>query len=82
MRKRYSSGEAHISNPTPAEIAEQYVRDVADIYGIQQEETNTLRAAMPSGPVSEAPKLRQMEERNVIDTTTVVTYQQTAVLAS
>jgi hypothetical protein len=35
MRQRYSSREAHITNPTPAEIAEQYVRDVAGLYGIE-----------------------------------------------
>ena len=78
MRRRYSSREARIANPTPAEIAEQYVRDVAGIYGIEADETTSLREAMPSGPVSETAKLRQVEEKNIIDTTTVVTFQQTA----
>ena len=78
MRRRYSSEEAHVSNPTPAEVAEQYVRDVAPIYGIDVEETTALREAMPTGPVSESVKLRRVEEKNIIDTTTVVTFQQTA----
>ena len=77
-RRRYSSREAGITNATAAEIAEQYVREVAPIYGIQTDETTSLREAMPSGPVSEGPKLRQTEEKNIIDTTTVVTFQQTA----
>ena len=78
MRRRYSSREARMTNPTPAEIAEQYVRDVAGIYGIEADETTSLREAMPSGPVSETAKLRRVEEKNIIDTTTVVTFQQTA----
>jgi hypothetical protein len=78
MRRRYSSREASITDPTPAEIAEQYVRDVAGIYGIGADETTSLREAMPSGPVSETPKLRRVEEKNIVDTTTVVTFQQTA----
>ena len=78
MRRRYSSREARLTNPTPVEIAEQYVRDVASIYGIETDETTSLREAMPSGPVSETAKLRQVEEKNIIDTTTVVTFQQTA----
>src|SRR5687768_1535963 len=77
-RRRYSSQEPHITKPTPAEIAAQYVREVAGIYGIETDETTSLREAMPSGPVSEGPKLRQAEEKPVIDTTTVVTFQQTA----
>ena len=78
MRQRYSSNQAQIANPSPAEIAEQYVRDVAGIYGIEADETTSLHEAMPSGPVAETPKLRQVEEKNIIDTTTVVTFQQTA----
>jgi hypothetical protein len=78
MRRRYSSREASITNPTPAAIAEQYVRDVAGVYGIEADETTSLREAMPPGPVSETVKLRRVEEKNIIDTTTVVTFQQTA----
>ena len=78
MRQRYSSAEARMTNPTPTDIAEQYVRDVAGIYGIEADETTSLGEAMPSGPVSEAVKLRTLEAKNVIDTTTVVTFQQTA----
>jgi zinc metalloprotease ZmpB len=77
-RRRYSSGEARMANAAPADIAEQYVRDVAGIYGIEADETSALRAAMPPGPVSETAKLRRVEEKNIIDTTTVVTFQQTA----
>ena len=51
---------------------------MASIYGIEADETTSLREAMPSGPVSETVKLRQVEEKNIIDTTTVVTFQQTA----
>ena len=78
MRRGYSSQEAGITNPTPADIAEQYVRDVAGIYGIGTDETTSLRPAMPSGPVSETVKLRRSDEKNFIDTTTVVTFQQTS----
>jgi zinc metalloprotease ZmpB len=77
-RRRYSNQEARSANPTPAEIAEQYVRDVAGIYGIKADETTSLREAMPSDPVAETVKLRLLEEKNIIDTTTVVTFQQTA----
>jgi hypothetical protein len=64
MRQRYSNQEARLTNPTPAEIAAQYVRDVAGIYGLEADETTSLREAMPSGPVSETAKLRQVEEKN------------------
>ena len=77
-RRRYSSQEAGITNATPAQVAEQYVREVAGIYGIEADETTSLREAMPVGPVPEGPKLRQAEEKNIIDTTTVVMFQQTA----
>ena len=78
-RQRYSSQQARMvsSSPTPAEIAAQYVRDVAGIYGLEADQTASLQEAMPAGPVPETAKLRQVDEKNIIDTTTVVTFQQT-----
>ena len=78
VERPYSSQEAGISNPTRAEVAEQYVRDVTAIYGIDEEETTSLREALPPGPVTETVKLRRVEEKNIIDTTAVITFQQTA----
>jgi hypothetical protein len=78
VRRRYSAAEARVASATPAGVAAQYVREVAGIYGIEADEISSLEQPMPSGPVSETVKLRQVEEKNIIDTTTVVKFQQTA----
>src|SRR5687767_5606968 len=79
MRRRYSAPQASAAGRlTPADVAAEYVRDVAGIYGLEADQTSSLQEVMPPGPVAEPVKLRQTEEKNIIDTTTVVTFQQTA----
>ena len=76
MRQAYSIDEAGLEHATAGEIAEHYVREVAGVYGIPLEETETLSAPVTRTPAAEPTLLKESEQRAVLDTT-VVNYQQT-----
>ncbi len=77
-RQRYaSSGPATAAPGTVAAVAADYVRDVIGTYEIEADQVSALDEAMPEGPVAESPRLRQIDEKHIIDTTSVVTFQQT-----
>jgi len=52
IRRKYTAAMAGLARPTPVELAEQYVRDVAAKYGQAEEETSALSEAV-SGAVAE-----------------------------
>jgi Fungalysin/Thermolysin Propeptide Motif len=75
-RHAYSLEEAGLEYASASEIAEQYVREVAGVYGIPLEETETLSDLANGTPAAEPTRLKESEQKVVLDTT-VVNYQQT-----
>jgi zinc metalloprotease ZmpB len=74
----YTPDRAGLTAPSPGELADQYVAEVAPLYGIEEEQVADLTRSAAAEPVVEGPRLRRSEEKTVMDTT-VVSYEQTAV---
>jgi zinc metalloprotease ZmpB len=75
-REPYTPDRAGLVSPSPSELADQYVADVAPLYGIEEEEqvADLTRRALAE-PVVEGPRLRRSEEKTVMNTS-VVSYEQ------
>lgn len=75
----YGGDDAGITSPTPQSLSNEYVRDVASIYGIPEEMLSELGRRFdesPDRPVEEPSRLRPAEEKRLRETT-VVRYRQT-----
>lgn len=67
---------AGLAAPSPQALAGQYVRDVAAIYGFDQEALKDLSRQMTGRPTQEGTLLEFAEQKSVMETTTV-SYAQT-----
>ena len=72
----YTTERAGLAAPSPRELADSYVEEVREVYGIQAEEAADLAGAIRAEPVEEGARLKAAEEKTMLDTT-VVSYQQT-----
>jgi hypothetical protein len=76
-REGFSAERARLTEPSPRELADAYVRDVVPLYDLTQEETAELAGAIRREPVEEGVRLKFDQAKTVVDTA-VVAYQQTA----
>lgn len=72
----FTPERARLAAPSRRELADEYVRQVLELYGIDQDEIADLTGEIPSEPVDEGPRLRFGEEKTILDST-VVSYTQT-----
>jgi hypothetical protein len=76
-REGFSAERARLTEPSPRELADAYVRDVVALYDLTEEETAELAGAIRREPVEEGVRLKFDQAKTVVDTA-VVAYQQTA----
>ena len=72
----FTQESAGLIAPSARELADEYVRQVYGLYGIDQEEVADLGGEVSPEPLQEGPRLKFGEEKTVLDTT-VVSYAQT-----
>ncbi len=72
----FTPERAGLAAASPLELADSYVEQVRQVYGIEEAEAADLAGAIRAEPVEEGPRLKVAEEKTVMDTT-VVSYQQT-----
>ena len=73
----FSAEDARLTEPSPRELADAYVRDVVAMYDLTEEQTADLAGPVQREPVEEGPRLKFDQLKTVVDTV-VVAYQQTA----
>ncbi len=64
------------AEPSPRELADEYVREVAGIFDLGGDEVSDLSGVVADEPTDEGPRLKFSEEKTVLETT-VVSYGQT-----
>jgi hypothetical protein len=75
-RVPYTSDRAGLVSPSPGELADRYVAEVAPLYGIADDQLADLAGNAFAAPVGEGVRLRRTGEKSAMDTT-VVSYQET-----
>jgi hypothetical protein len=72
----YRPEDAGLAAPGPGAMADQYLRDVAELYRIPEEWLTDLYGEISPEPIREGTRLKRLDEKVLVDTT-VVSYQQT-----
>jgi hypothetical protein len=72
----FTTERAGLTAPSARELADEYVRQVLGVYGIEQDEVADLDGEIRTEAVDEGSRLRFSEAKTVLDTT-VVSYQET-----
>lgn len=72
----FTRERAGLSTSSTRELTDEYIRQVAELYGIDQEEVADLGGEVRAEPLQEGLRLKFGEEKTVLDTT-VVSYVQT-----
>lgn len=72
----FTAGAARLGAPSARELADEYVRQVADLYDITPDEIADLQRTALAEPAEEGPRLTFSEEKAALDMT-VVSYAQT-----
>ena len=75
-RQAFSAERVGLDEPSPRELADAYVREVAPLYELDDEQTSDLAGALRHRPTEEGPRLKADQEKELLDTV-VVSYQQT-----
>jgi hypothetical protein len=76
LERPYGPAEAGLASPTTDDIVTNYINEVAELYGLVPETTETLRESVSGVPADEGLKLRKSQEKQVAQTR-VVEFQQT-----